>query len=58
MIQPDPIFRRRWTGSQDEVASLALSQGLSLYPPPSTVEGSDLSKVSRSVVSIRELLGY
>lgn len=47
----------RWPGWQDEVASLAMSQGISLYPPPSTVEGSDVSKVTRSVVSIRELLG-
>ena len=48
----------RWPGWQDEVASLALSQGISLYPPPSTVEGSDVSKVTRSVVSIQELLGH
>lgn len=47
----------RWPGWQDEVAQLALSQGIALYPPPSTVEGSDVSKASRSVVSIRELLG-
>ena len=47
----------RWPGWQDEVAPLALSQGIALYPPPSTVEGRDMSKVSRSVVSIRELLG-
>lgn len=47
----------RWPGWQDEVPSLALSQGISLYPPPSTGEGSDVSKVARSAVSIRELLG-
>lgn len=47
----------RWPGWQDEVASLALSQGIFLYPPPSTVEGKDVSKVTRSVVSIHELLG-
>ena len=47
----------RWPGWQNEVAAVELSQGISLYPPPSTVEGSDVSKVSRSVVSIGELLG-
>lgn len=46
-----------WPGWQEDVASLALSQGIALYPPPSTVEGSDVSKASRSVVSIQELLG-
>lgn len=54
----DVVFEGlRWPGWQDEVASLALSQGIALYPPPSTVEGSDVSKASRSVVSIQELLG-
>nr|VDG62888.1 Protein of uncharacterised function DUF2625 [Streptococcus thermophilus] len=47
----------RWPGWQDEVASLALNQGIFLYPPPSTVQGGDVSKATRSVVSIRELLG-
>lgn len=47
----------RWPGWQKEVAAVELSQGISLYPPPSTAEGSDVSKVSRSVVSIGELLG-
>lgn len=46
----------RWSGWQDEVASLALNQGIFLYPPPSTVQGGDVSKATRSVVSIRELL--
>lgn len=54
----DVVFEGlRWPGWQGEVAPLALSQGIALYPPPSTVEGSDVSKASRSVVSIQELLG-
>ena len=54
----DGVFEGlRWPGWQGEVAPLALSQGIALYPPPSTVEGSDVSKASRSVVSIQELLG-
>lgn len=54
----DVVFEGlRWPGWQDEVASLELSQGILLYPPPSSVEGSDVSKATRSVVSIRELLG-
>ncbi|MCQ4618679.1 DUF2625 family protein [Corynebacterium sp. CCUG 59401] len=48
---------QRWAGWQDEVASLALNQGIFLYPPPSTVQGDGVSKATRSVVSIRELLG-
>ena len=47
----------RWPGWQDEVAAVDLSQGILLYPPPSTVEGSDVSKATRSVVSLGELLG-
>lgn len=47
----------RWPGWRDEVSSLTLSQGISLYPPPSTVEGRDVSKAARSAVSIQELLG-
>ncbi|MDU7360781.1 MAG: hypothetical protein E7L00_06200 [Propionibacteriaceae bacterium] len=49
--------RRRWPGWQDVVAAVELSQGIFLYPPPSTVGSSDVSKVARSVVSLGELLG-
>ena len=54
----DVVFEGlRWPGWQDDVASLALTQGIFLYPPPSSVEGSDVSKATKSVVSIQELLG-
>lgn len=47
----------RWPGWQEEVAALTPGQGILLYPPPSTVEGKDVSKVTRSVVPIGQLLG-
>lgn len=47
----------RWPGWQEEVAALTPDQGILLYPPPSTVEGKDVSKVTRSVVPIGQLLG-
>ena len=54
----DVVFEGlRWPGWQDDVASLALTQGIFLYPPPCTVEGSDVSKATKSVVNIQELLG-
>jgi hypothetical protein len=48
----------RWPGWEEEIASLALDQGLSLVPPPFTTEGSDLSKVSRRPIPISELMSY
>lgn len=48
----------RWPGFADEVAALALDQGLSLWPPPFTVEGKDLATVSRRPVPFVELLVF
>lgn len=48
----------RWPGWEREVASLSLDQGLSLMPPPFTVEGRDLALVSRAPVSLAELHSF
>lgn len=45
----------RWPGWEREVAALRPDQGLALYPPPFTVEGKDLSAVSRRAVPLGEL---
>jgi hypothetical protein len=45
----------RWPGWETEVERVAGDQALSLYPPPWTVEGKDLSKVSRRPASAAEL---
>lgn len=45
----------RWAGWQAEVRPLRLDQGIRLDPPPFTVEGKDVSRVSRRVVPWDEL---
>ena len=45
----------RWPGWESEVGALALDQGLSLYPPPFSNEGKDVSAVSRRAVPLAEL---
>lgn len=45
----------RWPGWEREIEALAPDLGLSLVPPPFTVEGRDLAQVSRSAVPITEL---
>lgn len=45
----------RWPGWQAEVERIDGDQALSLYPPPWTSEGKDLSRVSRRAVSVREV---
>lgn len=52
----DAFDELRWPGWEAEVAALRPDQGLSLYPPPFTAEGKDLSQVSRRPVPIAELL--
>lgn len=47
----------RWAGWQNDIAPLPPRQGLSLYPFPFSVEGKDLSKVSKRAVPMSELLG-
>ena len=47
----------RWPGWEGEVERLAPDQGLSLVPPPFTVEGRDPAQVSRSAVPMTELHG-
>jgi hypothetical protein len=48
----------RWPGWREEVAELALDQGLSLCPPPFTAEGRDLSTTSRRPVALSELHAF
>ncbi|MGP4029991.1 DUF2625 family protein [Actinomadura sp. 3N407] len=48
----------RWPGWKTEVATLGLSEGIHAWPPPSTVEGKDLSKVSRKAVPMAELVSF
>ncbi len=45
----------RWRGWQAEVEALGGDRVIALYPPPSSVQGKDLSKVSRSPVPAAEL---
>jgi hypothetical protein len=46
----------RWPGWEAEVASIALDQGISAWPPPWTREGKDLSAVSRKPIRLVELV--
>lgn len=48
----------RWPGWVDEVAALTLDQGLGLWPPPFTVEGTDFASASRRPVPFDELLTF
>lgn len=45
----------RWRGWEKEAEEISGDQTLSLYPPPWTKEGRDLSKVSRRAVPAREI---
>lgn len=45
----------RWTGWEKESERIGGDQALSLYPPPWTKEGKDLSTVSRRAVPAREV---
>lgn len=45
----------RWPGWQVEIEQLHGDQALSLYPPPWTAEGKDVSRVSRRPVPAAEL---
>lgn len=51
----DVFAEMRWEGWQDEVAALALNEGISVYPPPFTEQGRDLGAASRRAISIGEL---
>jgi hypothetical protein len=46
----------RWAGWAQESAALSLSQGISIYPPPFTEQGRELSATSRRAVPFDELL--
>lgn len=48
----------RWPGWAEQVAALALDQGMSLWPPPFTAEGKDLTAVSRRPIPFVELLSF
>jgi len=46
----------RWPGWEAEMASVALDQGISAWPPPWTTEGQNLSAVSRKPIRLVELV--
>lgn len=48
----------RWPGWEAEVAALPLDMGIQTYPPPSTREGADLSRVSRRPANLKELVAH
>ncbi|MFE9688702.1 DUF2625 family protein [Micromonospora sp. NPDC005806] len=48
----------RWPGWEAEVATLALDQGFSVFPPPFTKEGQDLSVVSRKAVPLAQAVSF
>ncbi|UVS77754.1 DUF2625 domain-containing protein [Actinokineospora sp. UTMC 2448] len=53
----DEFYRSlRWPGWQPEVAAIAPDHGLHTWPPPWSVEGHDLSRVSRKAVPLGELI--
>ncbi|MBD8079752.1 DUF2625 family protein [Cellulosimicrobium arenosum] len=46
----------RWPGWYDEIASVGLDEGLSVYPPLWSVEGRDVARTTRSRVPLDELV--
>lgn len=48
----------RWSGWQDEIATLRSDQGLAVYPPPFAREGQDIAAASRRAVPVRELFYF
>jgi len=46
----------RWPGWESEVAGGGLDQGINALPPPWTIEGGDLSTVSRKAIPVAELV--
>ena len=48
----------RWPGWPDEVGALPPDQGITVYPPPWSREGRDLSTTARSPVPLIQLAGY
>ncbi|GIE34655.1 hypothetical protein Ait01nite_077000 [Actinoplanes italicus] len=48
----------RWPGWEAEVGALAPDRGLTVWPPPSTVEGADLSLVSRAPAPLLQVVAF
>lgn len=48
----------RWPGWEAEVSAILADQGLSVFPPPFTAEGRDLSRASRRAIPMAELHVY
>ncbi|GAA0806054.1 hypothetical protein Sya03_37570 [Spirilliplanes yamanashiensis] len=48
----------RWPGWAEEVAALSPGEGLHTSPPPSTVEGADLSRAARRPVPLTGLVAH
>lgn len=47
----------RWPGWEEELAKLEPTQGISIYPPPWSEEGSEIAKATRKPVPLTELVG-
>lgn len=54
----DTFGALRWEGWEEETRPLGPDTGLSLYPPPFTREGTDISSVSRRPVPLAELHAF
>lgn len=48
----------RWPGWEVEVSALAPDQGISVYPPPWSAEGQDLSAASRRAVPLLQIAAW
>lgn len=48
----------RWPGWEEETTALPLTHGFSLWPPPFSVEGRNVSAASRRVVPLAELFDF
>ncbi|GLZ35335.1 hypothetical protein Lesp02_75220 [Lentzea sp. NBRC 105346] len=48
----------RWPGWQQEVASVRTDHGIHTWPPPWSLEGKDLSSVSRKVIPLAESISF
>ena len=48
----------RWSGWEHEVGELAPDQGIGVYPPPFTEEGTDVARAHRESVPLEELVRF
>ncbi|WP_454044700.1 DUF2625 family protein [Cellulosimicrobium sp. Marseille-Q8652] len=50
--------RLRWPGWYDEIGSVGLDEGLSVYPPLWSEEGRDVARTSRTAIPLGELVNW